>query len=82
MAAFLFAKVCIIATLQLPACNEKINQIHSVHRMRQKEHFQQSAKTVTYSDRFPAKVLLESAILKLDYGIDLSHLKLNKFVPK
>jgi integrase len=35
----------------------------------------------TYSDRFPAKVLLEGAILKLDYGVDLGHLKKSKFVP-
>jgi integrase len=34
-----------------------------------------------YSDRFPAKALLESAILELDYGIDLSHLKKSRFVP-
>ena len=36
----------------------------------------------TYSDRFPPKVLLENAILKLDYSIDLSHLKKSKFVRK
>ncbi len=42
-----------------------------------------SIKDITvdvYSDRFPAKVLLESAILNLDYSIDLSHLKNSKFV--
>ena len=36
----------------------------------------------TYSDRFPADMLLENAITKLDYGIDLSHLKNSKFVSR
>ncbi|HDR14572.1 MAG TPA: DUF3258 domain-containing protein [Desulfobacteraceae bacterium] len=38
--------------------------------------------TSVYADPFPARKLYDEVILKLDYGIDLSHLKKSKFVVK
>jgi hypothetical protein len=35
-----------------------------------------------FTKHLPPKILLEKAISKLNYGIDLSHLKRSKFVPK
>ena len=35
-----------------------------------------------YADPFPAKQLLKKVILKLDYGVDLSHLRYSKYVIK
>jgi hypothetical protein len=38
--------------------------------------------TSVYADPFPAKQLYEEVISKLDYSIDLSHLKKSKHVMK
>jgi hypothetical protein len=35
-----------------------------------------------YSENYRVPLLYEAAILKLDFGIDLSHLKESKYVPK
>ena len=38
--------------------------------------------TGRYGQKFKPKLMMERAVKKLDYGIDLSHLKNSKFVPK
>lgn len=43
-------------------------------------HAVQGESMGRYGKRFSAKVLLEEAVLKLDYGIDLSHLKKSRYV--
>jgi hypothetical protein len=35
-----------------------------------------------YGKRYSPQVLYEEAIIKIDYGIDLSHLKQSKFIPR
>jgi hypothetical protein len=35
----------------------------------------------SYAKRYQVEQLYEKAVLKLDFGIDLSHLKGSKFVP-
>ncbi len=35
-----------------------------------------------YTEKYTPKELFDNVILKIDYGIDLSHLKKSKFVPK
>jgi len=45
-------------------------------------HKLKSIDTGRYGKAYPPKQLLEETVLKLDYGIDLSHLKNSKYVPK
>jgi integrase len=45
-------------------------------------HKHQQISTGRYGKKFDPKLLMEKAILKLDYGIDLTHLKESKYVPK
>ena len=35
-----------------------------------------------YTEKYTPKELFDDVIAKIDFGIDLSHLKLSKFVPK
>jgi len=44
-------------------------------------HVSESQTTGRYGKRFNPKVLKEKVVDKIDYGIDLSHLKNSKFVP-
>jgi integrase len=54
------------------------------HRMRLQVEGHADTKDMTsvYADPFTAKQLLDEIISKLDYGIDLSHLKNSKYVVK
>lgn len=45
-------------------------------------HTNDSLAMSRYADPFRPKVLLEQAITKLDFGVDLSHLKKSQFIPQ
>ncbi len=45
-------------------------------------HKHPQISTGRYGKKFDSKLLMEKAILKLDYGIDLTHLKQSKYVVK
>jgi len=45
-------------------------------------HEHDQISTGRYGQKFEPDMLMEKAVKKLDYGIDLSHLKRSKYVPK
>ena len=45
-------------------------------------HVSDSQTTGRYGKRFEPEMLKEKVVDKIDYGIDLSHLRNSKFVPK
>jgi hypothetical protein len=67
------------ATFVTQLVHQRVND-----RMRLQVEGHSAGKDMTsvYADPFPAKQLYEEVIAKLDYGIDLSHLKNSKFVIK
>jgi len=59
---------------------QKDVQVHVIKQL--VGHSDKSITTGLYGKPFSPKKLLEDAVMKLDYGIDLSHLKESKYVPK
>ena len=57
-------------------------KVHREMRLQIEGHAPAKDMTSVYADPFPAKQLYDEVISKLDYGIDLSHLKKSKFVIK
>jgi hypothetical protein len=45
-------------------------------------HALQGETLARYTQEFPVQTLYREGILKLDYKVDLSHLKFSKWVPK
>ncbi|MFC1581225.1 DUF6538 domain-containing protein, partial [Thermodesulfobacteriota bacterium] len=57
-------------------------KVHDRMRLQVSGHSAGKDMTSVYADPFPAKQVRDEVISKLDYGIDLSHLKNSRFVIK
>jgi integrase len=57
-------------------------KVNPMMRLQVEGHSPGKDMTSVYADPFPAKQLFDEVISKLDYGLDLSHLKNSRFVIK